>query len=85
MKKKSNIMSLSIDLDIQERLKTVAAKRNISVSKLIRDLVDKQLSSSDEEVDTVILKIPNTAKASEDELRNWLNARINSIVKALIV
>ena len=85
MKKKSNIMSLSIDLEIQERLKTVAAKRNISVSKLIRDLVDKQLSSSDEEVDTVILKIPNTAKASEDELRNWLNARINSIVKALIV
>lgn len=85
MKKKSNIMSLSIDLEIQERLKTVAAKRNISVSKLIRDLVDKQLSNADEEVDTVILKIPASAKASEEELRAWLQARVNSVVKALIV
>ncbi len=85
MKKKSNIMSLSIDLEIQERLKTVAAKRNISVSKLIRDLVDKQLSNADEDVFTVILKIPNSMKASEEELRTWLNTRVDSVVKALIV
>ena len=85
MKKKSNIMSLSIDLEIQERLKTVATKRNISVSKLIRDLVDKNLSSTEEDVDTVIFKIPNSAKASEEELRTWFQARVNSVVKALIV
>ena len=86
MKKKSNIMSLSIDLEIQERLKTVATKRNISVSKLIRDLVDKQLSTNTEEdVDTVIFKIPNSAKVSEQDLRTWFEARVNSVVKALIV
>lgn len=85
MKKKSNIMSLSIDLEIQERLKTVAAKRNISVSKLIRDLVDKNLSCTEEDVDTVIFKIPNSAKVSEEELRTWFQARVNSVVKALVV
>ena len=82
-KKKSNIMSLSVDLEIQERLKRVAAKRNVSVSKLVRDMVEKNLSVTDEDVDTVIFKIPNSAKATEVELRNWLMPRVENIVKAL--
>lgn len=82
-KKKSNIMSLSVDLEIQERLKKVAAKRNVSVSKLVRDMVEKNLSATDEDVDTVIFKIPNSAKVTEAELRNWLVPRVENIVKAL--
>lgn len=81
--KKVNIMSLSVDLEIQERLKQVAKKRNLSVSKLVRDMVEKNLSSTDEDVDTVIFKIPNSVKVTEEKLRNWLNPRVENIVKAL--
>lgn len=81
--KKVNIMSLSVDLEIQDRLKNVAKKRNVSVSKLVRDMVEKNLSTTDEDVDTVILKIPNGVKATELELRRWLTPRVENIVKAL--
>jgi hypothetical protein len=82
-KKSNNIMSLSIDLETQDKLKTVAKKRNISVSKLIRDMVEKNLSVTDEDVDTVILKIPNSFKVTEVSLRSWLTPRFENIVKAL--
>ena len=81
--KKSNIMSLSVDLEIQDKLKKVAKKRNVSVSKLIRDMVEKNLSSTEEDVDTVILRIPNSVKVTEVELRAWLMPRFENIVKAL--
>lgn len=81
--KKNNIMSLSVDLEIQDKLKMVAKKRNVSVSKLIRDMVEKNLSSTEEDVDTVILRIPNSSKVTEVELRAWLMPRFENIVKAL--
>lgn len=82
--KKSNIMSLSVDPEIQERLKKVAKKRNVSVSKLVRDMVDKNLSTTDEDVDTVIFKIPKGVQVSSEELRRWLNLRVDAVVKALV-
>ena len=85
--KKINNMSLSVDPEIQELLKTVAKKRKVSVSKLVRDIVEKHLSSTDqqehEDIDTVIFKIPNSVKVTEEELRNWLNPRVEGIVRAL--
>jgi predicted transcriptional regulator len=82
--KKSNIMSLSVDPEIQERLKKVAKKRNVSVSKLVRDMVDKNLSTTDEDVDTVIFKIPKGVQVSADELKKWLTLRVDAVVKALV-
>ena len=82
--KKPNIMSLSVDLEIQERLKKVAKKRNVSVSKLVRDMVEKNLPASDEDCDTVIFKIPDSAKVNAEELRKWLGARVDAVVKALV-
>lgn len=79
-------MSLAIDLDFQERLKKVAKQRNISVSKLIRDVVDKHLGpdGNDENLhDTVILKIPKQLKINPDELRSWLQVRFENIVNVL--
>src|SRR5690606_8977308 len=56
MTKKLNIMSLSVDPEIQERLKSVAKKRNVSVSKLVRDLIEKYLGNDDDSHEiTVIL------------------------------
>ena len=79
-------MSLAVDLDFQERLKKVAKQRNISVSKLIRDVVDKHLGpegNDDNLHDTVILKITKQLKANQEDLRAWLQLRFNNIVYAL--
>lgn len=81
--KKGTIMSLSVDLDIQDRMKAVAKRRNISVSKLIRDMADKNLPVGEEEFDTVILKVPPEAKKDADSLRKWLSIRLEAVVQAL--
>lgn len=82
MTKKSNIMSLSVDLEIQERLKKVAGKRQVSVSKLVRDMVDKFLND-DDNVDMVVLKVPKVLKENHEELQNWLNSRFQTVATAL--
>ena len=77
-------MSLSVDPEIQERLKKVAKKRNISVSKLVRDMVDKHFGTDNIEentVDTVILKIPTEIKGKPEELKQWLQVRFDGIFK----
>jgi predicted DNA-binding protein len=83
MNKKSNIMSLSVDAEIQDRLKKVAKKRNVSVSKLVRDTIDKLIGPDEEMVDTVILKIPVELKKDPAELEKWVHTRMLGIVKAL--
>lgn len=82
--KKGLIMSLSIDPEIQERMKAVAKKRNISVSRLIRDMAEKNLPANEnEEFDTVIFKIPKNVVADAVVLKEWLSVRVDAIVKAL--
>ena len=75
-------MSLSVDLEIQDRLKRVAKRRDVSVSKLIRDMVDKFLND-DDNVDMVILKVPKTLKEDQEGLRSWLNTRFESVAAKL--
>ncbi len=82
MNKTKNILSLSMEPEMQELLKKHAKKKGISVSKLVRDLVEKFLVT-DEEVVPVILKIPNQLKGNEEALQKWMDARSNAIVKAL--
>lgn len=81
--KAKNIMSMAVDLDIQEKLKRVAKKRDVSVSKLIRDLTEKFLND-DEEMDMVVLKVPKELRKSPEELKNWMDVKANSIVNALL-
>lgn len=82
MAKKVNIISLSMDLDIQDRLKIVAKKRDVSVSKLIRDLADKFLNEEDN-VDMVVLKIPKDLRKEKVMLKSWIDQRVELIVKTL--
>lgn len=82
MAKKGNILSLSMDLDIQEKLKEVAKKRDVSVSKLVRDLADKFLNEEDN-VDMVVLKVPKSLRKDAVELRKWIDQRIELVVKTL--
>jgi hypothetical protein len=82
----NKILSLSIDTEFQERVKKEAKRKDISVSKLIRDIVEKSLPpDSDDGVvyDTIILKIPSEAKSTSESLTNWLKPRFDLIVKNL--
>lgn len=83
MNKKSNIMSLSVEPEMQEHMKAVAKKKQVSVSKLVRDLVEKYLPANEDDVNVVILKIPGELKGHPEDLRKWLDVRTNGIVKAL--
>jgi len=82
MNKNKNILSLSMDPEMQEYIDKCAKKKGVSRSKLIRDLVDKYLVT-DEDVIPVILKIPASLKGNGDGLQKWLDARAAAIVKAL--
>jgi hypothetical protein len=82
MSKKGNILSLSMDTDIQEKLKSVAKKRNVSVSKLVRDLADKFLNEEDN-VDMVILKVPKDLRKNDVALKDWLSQRVEAVIGTL--
>lgn len=82
MSKKGNILSLSMDTDIQEKLKSVAKKRNVSVSKLVRDLADKFLNEEDN-VDIVILKVPKDLRKNDVALKDWLSQRVEAVIGTL--
>lgn len=76
-------MSLSVDSEIQDKMKVVAKKRNISVSKLVRDLADKFLNEEDN-VDMVVLKIPKTLRNDEAKLREWIDQRKELVTRTLM-
>jgi hypothetical protein len=82
MNKNKNILSLSMDPEMQEFIDKCAEKKGVSRSKLMRDLVDKYLVA-DDSVIPVILKIPGTLKGNEEGLKKWMDARAAAIVKAL--
>jgi len=81
--KKNNIMSLSLDPDTQDKLRLHAKqKTNGNVSKLIRDMVDKFLVLEDDVI-PVILRIPIHLKGDQENLKTWLDTRVNAVIKAL--
>lgn len=85
MPKKLKIMSLSVEPEMQDLLKVSSKKLGLSVSALVRDLVDKHLDLlvNDGEEIPVILRIPTSLKGDEAALKAWLDARVTAISKAL--
>ena len=79
---KKHIMSLSMEPDLQNKLKTFAKVKEVSVSKIIRDLVDKYLVIEDDII-PVILKIPTRLKGDRENLQKWLDVKAEAIAKAL--
>lgn len=86
MKDKIKIMSLSLDPEMHDLIKSSAKKLgHKNVSQLIRDLVSKYLDLlvNDSDDMTVILRIPNHLKENSEELRSWLDQKSEAITKAL--
>lgn len=70
-------------MEMQLKLKRVKEKKGYkSVSKLIRDLVDKYVSE-DDDVIPVVLKVPAQLRGNADALRQWLTNRVPAVVTAL--
>ena len=81
--KKQDIASFSMPMEMQLKLKRVKEKKGIkSVSKLVRDLVDRYVSEDDDVV-PVVLKVPAQLKGNAEALRQWLDNRIPNIVAAI--
>lgn len=83
MSKKQDIVSFSMPVEMQQKLKRVKDKKGCkSVSKLIRDLVDKYVSE-DDDVTPVVLKVPSHLRVNAEALRQWLINRVPAVVTAL--
>jgi hypothetical protein len=89
--KGSNIMSLSMDEELQALLTKTAKENNISRSELVRNLVTKFIVSGkkttvvehDADHIPVVLKIPVTLKGKGEELKTWLDTKVNALVAKL--
>jgi hypothetical protein len=83
---KIKIISLSLDPEMHEQIKSSARKLgHKNVSQVIRDLVSKYLGLlvNDSDDIPVILRIPGQLKDNPEALRAWLNQKSEAITKAL--
>jgi len=85
MSEKFAIMSLSVKPEMQELLKTSGKKMGISVSQIVRTLVDKYLGLivNDGSEIPVIFKVPADLKGKPEELKAWFATRTDAVVKKL--
>lgn len=83
MAKNTNVLSLSLDPQTEEKLKLQAAqKTNGNVSKLVREMLNKYLVAEDDVI-PVIIKIPIQLRGDQEGLQKWLDVKSQVIVKAL--
>ena len=72
-------MSVALDADFQERLKKLAFKKNVSVSSLIRETLEKYLLADSNSIKLVI-SLPKDVVADSQRLELWLNQKSQAIV-----
>ncbi len=80
--KKYASLSVSMPLEVQDKLRDHARRRGMSVASLIRHLCDHYLVAEDEII-PVILKIPMKLRGDPAALRGWLDAKSAAIAGAL--
>ncbi len=79
-------MSLSIGPDMHAELKSAAKKGGFSsVSKMIRELVDRHLDLlvNDSEDIPIILRVPGKLRGNRKGLEDWFAQKAAAIVDAL--
>jgi predicted DNA-binding protein len=76
---------LDLPIDTQELLNGATKKSGVSSSKIVGDLVAKHIDLviRTKENIPIILYIPSNLKGNSEQLRAWLEARVNGIVKSL--
>jgi predicted DNA-binding protein len=73
-------MSIALDIDFQEKLKALAKTKNVSVSSLIRETLEKYLFT---DINTVklILSLPKDVTSDSKRLELWLNQKSQAIMR----
>ena len=82
----SKIISFSVDSELEKLLGEASARLGYNNrSKLFRAMVTKYLPLMVNERDDipVIFMIPGELAENEEELRNWLNAKVEATIKAI--
>jgi len=83
--KKSKVMSLSIETEMQELLTQSAKKAGVSKSQLVRDLVDNYLDcvmNRNEEI-PLVFQVPVGLKGNPVELKKWFEEKVAAVIKTL--
>ena len=83
-------MSVSIEPELQDLLKKYALEEGVSVSKLIRTLVEKHLLNKDkvtivehsDDYIPVVLKIPSKLRG-DARIKDWLKIKCGAIADKL--
>lgn len=87
-KSKGKNISVAMKPAMQEQIEKIAVARSIeegkpvSKSKVVQELVEKYLNP-DGEFNIVIIKVPSALRGDQENLRKWLDFKINGIVSVL--
>ena len=78
---------MSLEPELHEHIKN-SAKRlgHKNVSKMIRELITNYLDLMVNEGNEtpVVLKVPNEIRENEEELKKWLEVKVNALSEALL-
>ena len=76
---KTRNMSIALESALQDRLKDIAQKKNISVSSLIRETLEKFLLSDGNMV-KLVMQIPKEITNDRNNLESWLNLKVQALL-----
>jgi hypothetical protein len=83
--KKFKSMSVSMETEMIELIENASKTLGVKKSELIRELIEKYLDCvmQNSEKIPVILQIPVDLKGNPVELKKWLDARVDLVIKSL--
>lgn len=91
MSNKLVVASWSVEPEMQDYIKNIAAEEGIPVSKLLRNLVEKYLINKHKitviehshEFIPIVLKIPASLRG-DPKVKDWLQIRCNAVAQKLL-
>jgi hypothetical protein len=72
-------MSVAMDGELQDKLKLLAEKKNVSVSMLIKEVCEKYLFAEDGSV-KLILTIPADVMSNPARVEQWLQQKFQGLI-----
>ena len=77
--KKDKILNVIVEIEQKEILKKYAESKGISISQVIREYIEKQLTA---ELNTtkIILSLPNDVSKNQESLGVWLNSKVQALL-----
>lgn len=95
MSKNKKVMSIAIVPDLHEELKRYSKRKGLSASTYVGNLIEQAVKLNidddpmvigkpiDEDVKSIILKIPNSLREDPEQLKKWLAVQMSGILKAM--